>query len=344
VDLQRKLVQTADRQISYDYLILAAGSATHYFGHDRFQAHSLSLHDLDEAERLRDRVLAAFAQAAAEADPARRAALMTVIVVGGGPTGVELAGAFAELIRGPLARDYPALDMAAARVVLVEGGDAILATFPAGLRRSARRALERRGVELKLGAPVTGVEAGRVTLADGSALAGSTVVWAAGVRSAALADALGVALGRAGRVAVEPTLNLPGYPEVFVVGDMAYLQGYRGGAYPMVAQVAMQMGKWAAYNIRAQVAGRSPRPFRYFDFGQMAMVGRGAALFDSFGLRLAGIVGWLLWLGVHLFYLPGLGNRLVALASWLAALLSAEAPARPRRPGRAGLGGRAPAR
>jgi NADH dehydrogenase len=344
VDLERRLVRTVDQAIPYDYLILAAGSATHYFGQNSFRANSLALHDLDEAERLRERVLAAFAQAATEPDPARRAALMTVIVVGGGPTGVELAGAFAELIRGPLARDYPTLDMGEARVLLVEGGDTILAAFPAGLQRSARRALERRGVELRLGAAVTGVEAGRVTLAGGSALDGATVVWAAGVRAVPLADALGVALGRAARVKVEPTLNLPGRPEVFVVGDMAYLEGYHGGAYPMVAQVAMQMGKWAAYNIRAQLAGRPPRPFRYFDFGQMAMVGRGAAVFESYRLRLAGVVAWLLWLGVHLFYLPGLRNRLTALTSWLAALLTGEAPARPGRPRRAELGPRAPAR
>ncbi len=345
VDLERKLVRTAEREIPYDYLILAAGSATHYFGQERFRSNSLSLHDVEEAERLRDRVLAAFAQAAAEPDPERRAALMTVIVIGGGPTGVELAGAFAELIRGPVARAYPELDRRAARVLLVEGGDSILAAFPPTLQRSARRALERRGVELRLGAPVTSVEAGRVTLADGSVIAGCTVVWAAGVRSAPLADALGVALGRAARVPVEPTLNLPGHPEVFVVGDMAYLEGYHGGAYPMVAQVAMQMGKRAAYNIREQIAGRPPQPFRYFDFGQMAMVGRGAALFDSNGVQLAGVVAWLIWLGVHLFYLPGLRNRLVALTNWLATLLTGGvATPRFRRPRRPAIGPRAPAR
>lgn len=266
-------------------------------------------------------------------------------MVGGGPTGVELAGAFAELIRGPVARAYPELDRRAARVLLVEGGDSILAAFPPTLQRSARRALERRGVELRLGAPVTSVEAGRVTLADGSVIAGCTVVWAAGVRSAPLADALGVALGRAARVPVEPTLNLPGHPEVFVVGDMAYLEGYHGGAYPMVAQVAMQMGKRAAYNIREQIAGRPPQPFRYFDFGQMAMVGRGAALFDSNGVQLAGVVAWLIWLGVHLFYLPGLRNRLVALTNWLATLLTGGvATPRFRRPRRPAIGPRAPAR
>ena len=328
VDLERKLLQTSDQTIAYDFLILAAGSATYYFGNDGYSAYTHSIHDLDEAARLRDQVLRAFELAAQEPDPARRAALMSIVVIGGGPTGVELAGAFAELIHGTLAGDYPSLDMRAARVVLVESQDTILGSFPAGLQRSARRKLERLGVELRLGVAVTDVDAERVVLADGSLLAAHTIVWAAGVRSAPLADALGVALGRNARVRVEPTLRLPGHPEVFVVGDMAYLEGYHGSAYPMVAQVALQMGKWAGRNLLAQLAGRQPAPFRYFDIGQMAIVGRGAALFDSTGLHLAGIIGWLIWLGVHLFYLPGMRNRLAVLLNWLYTIVTGEAGVR----------------
>jgi NADH dehydrogenase len=281
VDLERKLVLAGEESIPYDYLILAAGSATNYFGNDRYSASTLSIHDVAEAERLRDHVLLAFERAAREPDPARRAELMTIAVIGGGPTGVELAGAFAELLRGALRKDYPALDMRAARVVLIDGGATLLATFPASLQLSARRKLERLGVELRLGAAVTNVEAGTIALGDGSTLAAGTVVWAAGVRAAPLVDALGVALGRAARVKVAPTLQVPKHPEVFVVGDMAYLEDERGQAYPMVAQVAIQQGKRAARNIRELARGRHPRPFHYFDKGQMALVGRVAALFDS---------------------------------------------------------------
>ncbi|MBK9712271.1 MAG: NAD(P)/FAD-dependent oxidoreductase [Kouleothrix sp.] len=328
VDLERRLVLTTDQEIPYDYLVLAAGSTTNYFGNDHYSAHTHSIHDLDEAARLRDQVLAAFEQAAREPDPARRAALMTIAIVGGGPTGVELAGAFAELIGGTLAKDYPALEVRAARVVLVDGGSMILNTFPAGLQRSARRKLDRLGVELRLGSAVTSIDTERLWLADGSTIAAHTIVWAAGVRAVPLADALGVALGRGARVRVEPTLNLPGHPEVYAIGDMAYLEGYHGAAYPMVAQVALQMGKRAGRNILALAAGKEPRPFHYVDIGQMAMVGHGAALFDSFGMRLAGVLGWLIWLGVHLVNLPGMRNRLAVLLNWLYTIVTGEAAVR----------------
>jgi NADH dehydrogenase len=248
--------------------------------------------------------------------------------VGGGPTGVELAGAFTELIHGSLAKDYPLLDMNTARVVLVESTSTILSSFPASLQRSARRKLERLGVELHLGATVTNVDQGTVMLADGSAYAAHTIIWAAGVRATPLADALGIALGRGARVPVQPTLNLADYPDVFVIGDMAYLEQADGAAYPMVAQVAMQMGKQAGANILALNNGAELRPFRYFDFGQMAMVGRGAGLFDSFGVHMAGILGWCMWLAVHLLYLPGLRNRLVVMLNWLSTIITGEASVR----------------
>ncbi|HEU5087658.1 MAG TPA: FAD-dependent oxidoreductase, partial [Roseiflexaceae bacterium] len=204
----------------------------------------------------------------------------------------------------------------------------MLSSFPASLQRSARRKLERLGVEIRLGTPVTHVESGTITLADGSEYRAETVIWAAGVRAARLADALGIALGRGARVPVLPTLNLAEHPEVFVIGDMAYLENANGAAYPMVAQVAMQMGKRAGANILALNKGTTPRPFVYFDFGQMAMVGQGAALFDSFGVRLAGVLGWCLWLAVHLFYLPGLRNRMVVLLNWLNTIITGEASVR----------------
>jgi NADH dehydrogenase len=328
IDVGRRLVLTDDEAIGYDYLVLAAGSATDYFGQERYREETFSLHDLDEAERLRDQLLRAFEQAAREPDATRRAALMRVVLVGGGPTGVELAGAFAELIHGTLAHEYPALDMGEAQVLLVEAGEQLLSSFPPALQRSARRKLERLGVEIHLETRVTNVGSGAVTLSDGRCLEAGTVVWAAGARAVSLGEALGTALGRSGRVRVTPTLSLPDRPEVFVAGDMAYLLDSKGDPYPMVAQVAMQMGKRAGRNILARQRGKAPRPFRYFDFGQLAMVGCGEAELDSHGLHLSALLGWLIWLGVHLFYLPGVWNRAIALLSWVSTAATGEATVR----------------
>ena len=317
VDFDRKLVLSGDKALPYDYLVLAAGSANNYFGDAALAAHTFGMKDLDEAEQLRNQLLRAFERAVVERDPVRRAALLTLVIVGGGPTGVELAGAFAELIRHVLRKDYPMLDVAQARVLLVEASDRILASFPERLQRSARKRLEKMGVEVKLGTAVAAVDSNTVTFKDGTQLNSSTVVWAAGVRAAELVDALGLALGRSARVKITPELNLPNRPEVFVIGDMAYLEGYKGGqAYPMVAQVAMQMGKQAARNILALIDGRPLEAFRYFDKGQMATIGRRAAVFDAFGIRLSGFLAWIGWLFVHIIYLIGFRNRLVVLTNW----------------------------
>jgi NADH dehydrogenase len=317
VDFERRQVLTDGAPIGYDYLILAAGSANNYFGNDQLAERTYGLKDLDDAERLRNRVLSAFERAVRETDPARRAALLTFVIVGGGPTGVELAGAFAELIRHVLRKDYPMLDVAQARVLLVEATDRVLASFPASLQRNALQRLHRMGVEVRLNSAVAAVEDRRVVFKDGSALETSTVVWAAGVRAAQLTDALDVPRARGARVPVTPTLNLADRPEVFVIGDMAYLEGYRGGgAYPMVAQVAMQMGKRAARNILADLRHEPRRPFRYFDKGQMATIGRRAAVLDAFGVRLGGFLAWAGWLFIHIMYLVGFRNRLVVLANW----------------------------
>ena len=317
VDFERKLVLSGDKALPYDYLVLAAGSANNYFGDTALAAHTFGMKDLDEAEQLRNQLLRAFERAVVERDPVRRAALLTLVIVGGGPTGVELAGAFAELIRHVLRKDYPMLDVAQARVLLVEAGDRILASFPERLQRSARKRLEKMGVEVKLGTAVAAVDGDTVTFKDGTQLNSSTVVWAAGVRAAELVDALGLAVGRSARVKITPELNLPDRPEVFVIGDMAYLEGYKGGqAYPMVAQVAMQMGKQAAHNILALIEGRPLDAFHYFDKGQMATIGRRAAVFDAFGIRLSGFFAWVGWLFIHIIYLIGFRNRLVVLTNW----------------------------
>jgi len=317
VDFEHKLVLSGDQALPYDYLVLAAGSANNYFGDAALAKNTFGMKDLDEAEQLRNQILRAFERAVNEPDPAVRAALLTFVIVGGGPTGVELSGAFAELIRHVLRKDYPMLDMSQARVLLVEAGDRILVSFPERLQRSARKRLEKMGVEVKLHTAVAAVEDDHVRFKDGTSLASSTVVWAAGVRAAALADALGLVLGRGARVKITPELNLPDRPEVFVIGDMAYLEGYKDGqAYPMVAQVAMQMGKQAARNILALLDGRPLRAFHYFDKGQMATIGRRAAVFDAFGIRMAGFFAWVGWLFIHIIYLIGFRNRLVVLANW----------------------------
>lgn len=318
IDLQRKLVFTDGKPVSYDYLILAAGSANNYFGNDALAQQTFGMKDVDEAARLRNHVLRAFELATREEDPARRAALLTFVVIGGGPTGVELSGAFAELISHVMRKDYPMLDVAQARVVLVEAQPQILSTFPENLQRSALKRLKKMGVQPQLGMAVASVENDTVTFKDGSYLEASTVVWAAGVRASALSDALGVAQGRSARVKITAQLTLAEHPEVFVVGDMAYLEGYREGvAYPMVAQVAIQMGKQAAKNILAQVRSKPQTEFRYFDFGSMATIGRSAAVFDAFNIRLTGFLAWLGWLFVHILYLIGFRNRIVVLANWV---------------------------
>ncbi|HEX5688455.1 MAG TPA: NAD(P)/FAD-dependent oxidoreductase [Roseiflexaceae bacterium] len=317
VDFERRQVLTDGEPIGYDYLVLAAGSANNYFGNDALAKETYGLKDLNDAERLRNRVLSAFERAVREPDAERRKALLTFVIVGGGPTGVELAGAFAELIRHVLRKDYPMLDIAQARVLLVEASDRVLASFPSSLQRSALKRLQKMGVEVRLQTAVDTVAGEHVQFKNGTTIEAGAVVWAAGVRAADLADALGVKQARGARVAVETTLQVPERPEVFVVGDMAYLEGYQGGgAYPMVAQVAMQMGKRAGRNILAQLHGQPMRDFRYFDKGQMATIGRRAAVLDAFGVRLGGLLAWLGWLFIHLMYLVGFRNRVIVLANW----------------------------
>ena len=317
VDFERRAVLTDVGPVMYDYLVLAAGSTTNFFGNERFERYTLGMKDLDEAQRLRNHILTCFEHAVAETDPVRRAALLTFVVVGGGPTGVELAGAFIELIRHVMRKDYPMLDVRQAHVALVEATDRVLATFPESLQRAALDRLRRMGVDVRLNAPVADARPGALVFRDGTVLAAETIVWAAGVRASPLAEALGVALGRGARVKVEPTLTLPGHPEVFVIGDMAYLEGYRPGVpYPMVAPVAIQMGEQAARNIIARTRRNPMKPFRYFDKGQMATIGRSAAVLDAFGIQLTGWPAWVGWLFVHLMELVGFRNRALVLLNW----------------------------
>jgi len=317
IDLATRKITTTGRPLTYDYLILAAGSANNYFGNDALAKQTFGLKDIEDAERLRNKMLLAFEQASTERDPDRRKAMMTFAVIGGGPTGVELSGALAELVHHVLVKDYPMLDIADVRIILVEGADRILAAFPESLQKSAREKLESMKVEVCLNAPVDTVEDDLILLKDGTTIDASTVVWAAGVRSAPLADTLNVELARGSRVKITPELHLPGHPEVFVIGDMAYLEGYKGKeAYPMVAQVAIQQGKHSANNILRRLRGEPVQPFKYFDPGTMATIGRRSAVLDAFGVQLSGRLAWFGWLFIHIMYLVGFRNRLIVLTNW----------------------------
>ena len=303
-------------RLPYDYLILAAGANHAYFGHDEWAPNAPGLKTLEDALDIRRRILTSFEEAEREPDPVRRKALMTFVVVGGGPTGVEMAGAIAEIARFSLARDFRHIDTRDAKVILVEAGTQLLAAFPDRLSRHALRDLERLGVEVRFGKPVTAIAPGAVTVGD-EIIPANTVVWAAGVQASPLGRSLGVELDRAGRVLINPDLSVPGHPEIFVIGDMASLKDARGRPLPGVAQVAMQQGAWAAANIVRAIEGKPARPFRYRDLGNMATIGRNSAVADIRGLRLTGFVAWLAWAVVHILNLIGFRNRVLVALQWL---------------------------
>jgi NADH dehydrogenase len=315
IDLAGRTVQTSRGPQPYDYLVVAAGSTTNTFGLPGVAEHSAGLKDLPQALELRNRLLMLFEQAAEERDPAHRQALLTILIVGGGPTGVELAGAFSELARQIIGHDFPALAPELVRIILVEAGERLLATFRARLSRAALDELQKKGIEVRLGAQVERTEAGRVYLQGGEVIDTSLVVWAAGVRAGNLAALLTQQPGRSGRVPVLPTLQLAGHPEVYVIGDMAELrQGNE--ILPMLAPVATQEGSRAGQNIALQIAGGQPLPFRYFDRGTMATLGRSAAIAQIGPISLTGFPAWIAWLALHLYELIGFRNRLLVLVNW----------------------------
>lgn len=315
VDFDGRKVFTADGAIDYDYLIIAAGSVTNFFGHREIEQHAYDLKRLNHAVELRNRILALFEKASRQHDPVRRRACLTFIIVGGGPTGVEFAGALQELIRYVLAKDYPELSLGETRIVLVEATDRLLAPFPEPLRSYTVERLRRMGVEVMLNARVSGTDGNEVRLADGTVIPACTLFWSAGVAAAPLAAALDTPKAVSGRIPVEPDLTLSGHPEVFVVGDMAYLE-QDGVPLPMVAPVAMQQGEHAARAILARRLDRPAPPFRYRDKGSMATIGRSSAVAMAFGRNFSGFPAWVVWLGLHLMYLVGFRNRILVLLNW----------------------------
>jgi NADH dehydrogenase len=321
IDATRQIVTLADGEIGYDYLIVATGSTHAYFGHDEWRPVAPGLKTLEDALEMRRRVLLAFERAEREPDPARRAILLTFVVIGGGPTGVELAGALAEISRQSLARDFRHFDPGSARIILLEAGPSILMSFPEALRQSALSDLQRLGVDVRTGSVVTGVSRGRVTVGD-THVEAETVLWAAGVAASPLGATLGVPVDRAGRVRVEPDLTVPGHPNVFVIGDLASLADEHGKPLPGVAQVAIQMGQHAVRNILRSIERQPMRAFRYRDLGNMATIGRNSAIADFGSFTMKGYPGWLAWLFVHIMNLIGFRNRLVVLVQWAWAYFS----------------------
>ena len=314
------------RAIPYDSLIVAAGSSYSYFGHEEWRPFAPDIKSLEGALEVRRRILTAFEAAEVEPDPGPRSAWLTFVVVGGGPTGVELAGQIAEIARDTLRRDFRTIDTRAARIQLVEMAERVLPMFPPRLSERAARALERLGVTPLVGRKVVGIDEESVTIAaeegESERVPARTVIWAAGVVASQLAAALaaetGAELDRAGRVAVGPDLALPGHPEVMALGDMVQVHDAEGNpvALPGLAPVAMQQGRHAARAVRARLGGSRPPPFRYRDKGNLATIGRAKAVADIKGLQLSGLLAWLTWLFVHLFYLIGLQNRLLVFIRW----------------------------
>jgi NADH:ubiquinone reductase (H+-translocating) len=316
----------APESIAYDTLIVAGGSHYSYFGHDDWSAQAAEVKSLESALTVRSRILAAFEAAELEPNPRRRGEWLTFVVVGAGPTGVEMAGQIAELARDTLRTDFRTADPGSGRILLIEGADRVLTAFPPSLSAKAERSLRRLGVTPVLGSTVVGIDETAVTIEDENGatqrVSARTVVWAAGVTASGLASTLAEVTGAerdpAGRVTVEPGLTLPGHPEVFALGDMVRVRGRDGSAValPGLAPVAMQQGRYAARAVRARVQGRAAPPFRYRDKGNLATIGRASAVADVKGVRLSGFIAWITWLVVHLFYLVGFQNRLLVLIRW----------------------------
>src|SRR5262245_59684854 len=321
LDLGKRQVFLQSKTLGYDYLVLALGSCTSYFGHPEWEQFAPGLKTLEDALRIRSRVLLAFEQAENTEDAAAHDRLMTIVVVGGGPTGVELAGAFAELSRKVLKRDFRRIDPAHARIILLEAAPVVLSHLPPDLSQSAARQMEELGVHIRTSTRVKNIRDQEVELEGGEVIRAANIIWAAGVSATPLTKKLGVELDRAGRVKVNPDLSLPGHPEVFAIGDMALVLEADGKPVPGVSPAAMQMAKHVARIIGDELdlgAGRAPRPlFQYWDKGTMATIGRSAAVAWIGKLKFSGLLAWLAWLLVHLLFLIGFRNKLAVLLQWI---------------------------
>lgn len=326
VDAGARSVRLTDGQwVGYDFLILAAGAVDQYFGHPEWAGIAPALKTIDDATEIRRRFLLAFEAAEHERDPGVQRALLTFVLVGGGPTGVEMAGAFAEIARHTLRKDFRHMDPTSAKIILLEGGPRLLSAYPPDLSEKAREQLEGLGVTVRLNSIVTGIEFGTVSVGE-ERIPAFNVVWSAGVSASPLGRSLGAPVDRTGRVIVEPDLSVPGHPEIFVIGDLAaYTHQLPDGApLPGVAQVAIQGGRAAAKNIVRTIRGEPRRPYHYRDKGSMATIGRAKAIAEIGGLKLSGFPAWLTWIFVHIFFLIGFRNRLAVMLEWAWSYLSWE--------------------
>jgi NADH dehydrogenase len=314
-DTSRRVLETDGPEIPYDYLILATGTVDHYFRVEGAAENAFSLKSLEHAIALRNHILGCVEEASLSQDESRCAQLLTFAIVGGGPTGVETAGALAELVQGPLSKDFPRLDFSQVQITLIEAASGLLPTLPQPLGVYAARRLRQMGVEVRMECAVERITDGEVYLKDGTVIPACTTVWAAGVRGIHAVETSGLPTASRGRIAVEPTLQVPGFPEVYAIGDLAYFE-QDGEPLPMVAQVALQGGVCAAKNIERQLAGQEPLPFRYHDRGTMATIGRNQAAAVAYGRLFTGFPAWVLWLTIHLYYLIGYRNRLLVLINW----------------------------
>ena len=328
IDLARRRITLEDAELAYDYLVLATGAAHSYFGNPEWERHAPGLKTIEDALEIRSRILLAFEAAEREMDPDLQKAWLTFVVVGAGPTGVELAGALSEIARHSMIRDFRRIRPENARVLLLEGKERVLPSYVPKLSRSARRQLERLGVEVITDAMVSDVTAESVKVGDRT-IATRTVLWGAGVQASPLAKALGTPLDRAGRVLVEPDLTIAGHPELFVLGDLAAVKQPDGSFVPGVAPAAIQAGQHTARNLERALAGQPLRAFRYRDKGSLATIGRAAAVADLGGpLKFGGLLAWLAWLLIHVFFLVGFRNRFFVITEWAWAYLTRQRGAR----------------
>ena len=316
IDFDARYVKMDGSVIAYDYLILAVGGQTNFFGMQSVEHNAFDLKNVESAVATRNHMLEIFEQASREADQAKRRALLTFAVVGGGPTGVETAGALAELITHVLIKDYPHMDLNEVRVLLLEAGPSVMPSYPDGLRKSTHDLLRKKKVEIMLNTKLTDYNGERITLSTGDRIQTRTLIWTAGVRAAELVDGLRVQQAASGRVVTEATLQLPNHPEVFVIGDAAYFVNGNGQPLPMLATVAQQQASAAVKNLKKILKGEKPEAFHYKDPGLLATIGRNAAVARIWGLSFSGFVAWVIWVALHIYRLIGFRNRLVVLINW----------------------------
>jgi NADH dehydrogenase len=316
IDFNGRFIRADGSVIAYDYLIVAVGGQTNFFGLNNVEQNGFQLKNVQSAVDTRNHLLQIFEEASREVDLERRRALLTFVIVGAGPTGVETAGALSELITHVLAKDYPYMDLGEVRVILLEAAPSVMMTYPDELREATSKLLRSKNVEIMVNTRLVDYNGRRITLADGNTISTHTLIWTAGVRSAQITDTLGVQQAGSGRIRVESTLQLPGHPEVFIIGDAAYVEDAKGQPLPMLATVAQQQAQAAARNIRNILKKKEPEPFQYRDPGLLATIGRNAAVARIWGLSFSGFIAWAIWVGLHIYRLIGFRNRLLVLINW----------------------------